>query len=41
MQEYFRVVFSIDENFVDYLAVTIQSLIENADINKKYIVIIM
>lgn len=41
MQEYFRVVFSIDENFVDYLAVTIQSLIENADINKKYIVSIL
>ena len=41
MQEYYRVVFSIDENFVDYLAVTIQSLVENSSANKKYIVSIL
>lgn len=41
MQEYYRVVFSIDENFVDYLAVTIQSLVENSAPHKKYILSIL
>lgn len=35
MQEYYRIVFSTDENFVNYLAVCIQSLIENSNKNKN------
>ena len=41
MQEYYRIVFSTDENFVNYLAVCIQSLIENSNKNKKYIISIL
>ncbi|MDO5437257.1 MAG: glycosyltransferase, partial [bacterium] len=41
VQENYRVVFSIDDNFANYLGVTIQSLIDNSDKNKNYTVSIL